>query len=473
MEICIKKLSEDISSNVCILPRNIFNDLNLSTGSPYIIHCGLSSKEIFLNFLSKTENNMYFSENIFNELKLLEDVTLNIWKKNNDIFIGPLVGMLVTDNYLKKALKNSPPYLSQHIGAGITEHCLPYFFTASSVDLTEKKVKAITFIPKQNKYDFCYLPIPNIVYERCFNFRKGERYSKRILKRKFKDDFNVKFINNVNSLGKWELCVALTKYPEIRKYLPETMLYRTFDDVIKMLNKNDFIFIKSSYGSMGKEVISIEKHNNGYNLNYYDNGLKDLSLSSINDIKNIVTSFIGNKKYIIQQGIRLLTFEGRCMDLRIYSMKNEYGKWESIFKFARIAKGNLSITNYSAGGDLTNYEQIYLDLKAEHKYIEVPSCEKLEEAASILSSYIEKEFGAMGEIGVDIGIDTSGSIWIIEANATPDKVLDPSIVDMHGKSMTCLIPKFYKGRNENKSIMPQALGIFKYAKFLAGLTKND
>lgn len=473
MEVCLKKLSADINSNVCLLPKNIFDGLNLSTESPYTIHYGLSKKEFFLCLLNKTENNMYFSEDIFNEINLLEDATLNIWKKNNDIFIGPLVGILVTDNYLKKALKISPPYLTQHIGAGIEEHCLPYFFTTSSVDLKEKKVKAVTFIPKQNKYDFCYLPIPNVVYEKCFNFRKGERHLKGILKRKLKNDFNIKLINNVISLGKWEVSFALSKYPEIRKYLPETMLYRTFDDVIEMLNRSNFIFIKSSYGSKGKEVISIEKLATGYKLNYDDNGLKEFSLSSINHIKDIVTSFIGNKKYIIQQGIRLLTFKGRRMDLRIHSMKNEYGKWESIFKSARIAKGNLSITNYAAGGDHTIYEQIYEDLKAEHRYIEVPSSEKLEEATSILSSYIEKEFGAMGEIGLDIGIDTSGSIWILEANATPDKLLDPGIVDMYGKSMSYLIPKFYKGLNENKPIMPQAQAIFKYAKFLAGLTKNN
>ncbi|MDP4172180.1 MAG: YheC/YheD family protein, partial [Bacillota bacterium] len=45
------------------------------------------------------------------------------------------------------------------------------------------------------------------------------------------------------------------------------------------------------------------------------------------------------------------------------------------------------------------------------------------ETASILSS---KATGLIGELGVDIGIDSTGKLWIIEVNSKPSKNFEDS-----------------------------------------------
>ncbi|WP_374701241.1 YheC/YheD family protein [Thalassobacillus sp. C254] len=37
---------------------------------------------------------------------------------------------------------------------------------------------------------------------------------------------------------------------------------------------------------------------------------------------------------------------------------------------------------------------------------------------------IEESYGRFGEMGIDIGIDQGGNLWIIECNAKPGKKFD-------------------------------------------------
>lgn len=472
MKVSIRKLSMNTSSTVCVLPKNIFDALKLSTKASYTIHFGLSRQVSLINFSEVEEKNMCFPENVFNQLHLLKYTTYNIWRTDKDIFLGPVVGIFVTTFFMKAAIRKMRNYfVKQHIRASLAENCLSYFFSVNDIDWSEKKIKGYTYIPELNKYDCCWFPLPNVLYDKAGGTYGKQRQRVIQLRKRFKNSLDIKLINNLNQLGKLEVCEALSKHPETKKYVPETIIYKSFDDVLHMLNKNKLIFIKSYYGSGGTEVLSVEKLTNKYKLNYYQMGAKEALLDNINELQEFVTKFIGNKKFIIQQGIRLLTYKGRNMDIRIFIMKNEFGIWESIFKGARIAKGKFTITNTRAGGDYAIYEQIYPQLKEEYSLLEVPNAEKLDEATIMLANYIEKELGNFGEIGLDIGIDINGAIWIIEANAKPDKELEPNIFDIDGKPWVELVPQFYKGTSKNSKIQPQALGILKYAKFLTGANK--
>lgn len=471
MEVSIKKLSTDINSNECILSKSIFDALKLDTKTSYNIHFGLANQISVITFTAAEEENMHFPENIFNQLQLLEDTTLNIWKNDTDIFLGPVVGIFVSAYFMKSERNRPDYYVRQHIRGSLAQNCLSYFFSANDVDWSEKKVRGLTYIPELNRYAYHLFPLPNVVYDRVMSFNKGERSLGRQLRREFKRNSNIKLINNLNMLAKWDVCKALAKHPEVKKHVPETIFYTSFDDVLYMLNKNELIFIKSDYGSGGTGVLSVEKLNNKYKLNYYYRGAKEALLDNINEVQKFVTEFVGNRRFIVQQGIRLLSYKGSCMDIRMFIMKNEAGKWESIFKGTRIAKEGFALTNIHAGGVYAIYEQLYPQLKEQYSSLEVPSAEKLEEVTHMLASCIEKELGALGEIGMDIGIDDKGEIWIIEANSKPGKRLNPKSVDINGKLMVELIPEFYRGSNKYIKILPQAQGIFKYAKFLTGVNK--
>jgi hypothetical protein len=75
---------------------------------------------------------------------------------------------------------------------------------------------------------------------------------------------------------------------------------------------------------------------------------------------------------------------------------------------------------------------------------------------------------------MDMAVDTCGKIWLIEANAKPDKGINVEHVDIDGKPFIDLKQesKMKSDSNNKKGIegfevvLPQALATFKYAKFL-------
>jgi hypothetical protein len=118
----------------------------------------------------------------------------------------------------------------------------------------------------------------------------------------------------------------------------------------EMRDKYKFIFLKASTGWRGKQVLSIEKIEGWYNLNFYKNGLRQIVLEDLERLKDFVDAFIKRRKFIIQQGIKLLKVNGRNMDMRIFVVKDGTGEWKCAHIQCRIAKETSTITNYSAGG---------------------------------------------------------------------------------------------------------------------------
>jgi hypothetical protein len=183
-------------------------------------------------------------------------------------------------------------------------------------------------------------------------------------------------------------------------------------------------------------------------------------LNNLEELKATIDQFIAEKKdigrakFIVQQGIRLLKYQGHAMDLRILIGKNGKGKWKAINFYGRYTKGNSTITNHSAGGDVALYEGMVPSLKKAYPQISLPKKSELGNLAIKAGMLIDKEFGLFGEIGMDIAIDEKGKLWIIEANARPDKYIGIKIDNPTG-------------------ISPQAYSVFEYAKYLTMIRTKE
>jgi hypothetical protein len=455
MKVEIYKL-QDNKSGVCLIDKKTYDALKISEATPYKLHLGQLTAICHFKPSLQRNNSIYISEDILDQILLYENIILNIWKKNNDIYLGPVVGMFVTRQVFNSCTEGKPVItLIEHIQeAAPSSNCLGYCFCADNVDFENKKIKGYTFIPSLNQWQHGFFPIPDVIYDRAAYLEKEEKE----LAKEIRDEFNInpkiRFINPIGSLGKWPLYKSLSKYPEIKSYLPYTILYNTFDDILSMLNKCNFIFLKSSYGSRGKEVLCIEKTNNQYRVDFFNNELKLVYAQDVLELKRYIEDFINDKKtsgrqtFIIQQGIKLIKYNGHNIDFRIDIVKNEDGKWEPSRSYGIYASGNSKITNFCVGGMQEHFKDIYPKLIAMHKNIDFPTEETIMAAIEKIATFIEKSFGPHGEIGIDIALDGTGKLWFIEGNAKPDKSRIPGFDDMNG-------------------IAPQALAIFKYAKYLA------
>jgi hypothetical protein len=451
MEIIISGLQQSKKLNLCILPKDIFSKLGLSTKNMYKFHVGQNIKDCIVQPYDSTSDKAFFSEEIITQLLLPKDVAINIWKKDDDIFLGPVVGIFINSASLS-AIQKDKDVISElkHIEASFKSHCIAYIFSVNSVNWNKKKILGYTFNLSNNKWVRSWFPLPNVMYDRAAYYTAKEIPLADYIFYQLIYIYNIPYINTYNLLPKWTTHVKLSKHPEMNDYLPMTIHYYHFNDVMFMLNKFNFIFLKASIGCRGKEVLSIKKVGNKYKLNYYWEGLREVLLDDVETLRKYVRCFVRKRTVIIQQGINLLKYHERSMDLRIILVKDGNGNWQGTNVRSRIADGGQTITNHAAGGDIFNYEEIYHDLKNSYSGANVPSKEDLIDTAKFILSYIENEFGRLGEIGMDLAIDDKYKIWFIEGNPKLDKFPHEGLDDM-------------------ASIWPPALSVFEYAKFLVGM----
>lgn len=448
MEVHIKKISENVSSNICYMPNDIFAVLKLSKEVLYKFHLGQNHEYSYITPKVEHDKCMYFSNSVLKKLRLFEGVKLNIWKNGDEIYLGPVVGVFVNTKVTAAIRVGKPSFFTQkHAEAGSKTNCLAYFYSIEGVNLDEGKIKGYTFVQSLNKWICDWFPMPDVIYDLGAKLDKyGKPYGK-YMRQQFRVN-NIHFINSQRHLSKWKVHECLSKYPDMSIYLPKTTFYRSFTDVSSMLSEFKFIFVKATNGSQGKQVLSIEKIDKGYKLNFNKHGLKEIIYKKIEDVKVFVEKFTKKRTCIVQQGIKLIKYNGRNMDLRLLMMKDEQGKWEAVEPHCRIAQKTYKITNWSLGGDWISYEKVYPHLRSSFRKRSIPDEEELVNATKKVLYYYEKELGSFGELGMDMAIDIYGHIWFIEANTKPDKLSSP---------------KNYKP----KEVPVQAINIFKYAKFLA------
>ncbi|MER2060657.1 MAG: YheC/YheD family protein, partial [Niallia sp.] len=76
------------------------------------------------------------------------------------------------------------------------------------------------------------------------------------------------------------------------------------------------------------------------------------------------------------------------------------------------------ISNLSAGASVVSFDDwftsVHMKLKSFLK-------QEMAEIFSLLPSILEDSFSSLFEIGVDIGITPSGSLWILDVNSKPGR----------------------------------------------------
>lgn len=359
--------------------------------------------------------------------------------------LRPVIGVLVNNFFFHVA--DGKLFAAKLMQANEKARCSIYFFYPENIDWSNKKIQG--YLPAMNNEEWLvsWWPFPDIIYDRGAGFRNYKKTKVEEVRRHFHNLPEIQFINS-GKLEKWKVYDKLSKFTNAKSCLPETILYQDFQDIKKMLARYKTIFLKTSAGSGGRGVFSIENQGKGFYLRYYSDGTHQTkfaaTLRAIYPYLDRIARAAGDR-IVVQQGIRLVQLRGRRLDLRVLMVKDKNGIWSAVYNQARVAQEGAVITNLSLGGNVMNYSDIYPVLKASYPSIAVD--EKIRDICAGISRYIEKAFGPFGEIGLDLAIDEAGKVWLLEANSKPSKLPEKDIED-------------------NVGISPQFLATLEYARLL-------
>lgn len=259
-------------------------------------------------------------------------------------------------------------------------------------------------------------PPPDVVYDR---FRNMSPAAFRSFVR-FREKCDWTFLNS-RTAHKWNLYRFLRQHKQISRWLPETIFLEQPRDVLSLLKKYDSVYLKPVNGTGGKGILSISKKDGQYRAIGRDFQRKKVTkrFRSFSALAPFIQNWTRHSKYVAQQGLDLEWEPGVVTDFRLLVQKNERGQWSITGLGGKIGQKNSATSNLHSGGkaiDPTRFFSRYLPADKIKKI--VAECEQL---GLLAAEYIEDKFGRLVELGIDLGIDTSGDVWIIEINNKPGR----------------------------------------------------
>ncbi len=121
----------------------------------------------------------------------------------------------------------------------------------------------------------------------------------------------------------------------------------------------------------------------------------------------------------MQPYLRLNTPDGRPYDLRMLIQKNERGEWVTTGMAIRTGKPHTLTSNLHGGG---RAERAVPFLLRHFRRDQVEGIlKKIRWLAAVVPPHIERHHGRLLELGLDVGIDTDGRVWLLEVNSKPGR----------------------------------------------------
>jgi D-alanine-D-alanine ligase-like ATP-grasp enzyme len=150
---------------------------------------------------------------------------------------------------------------------------------------------------------------------------------------------------------------------------------------------------------------------------------------------------ISSRNYLVQQRIPLATVNGRPFDLRVMVQRHLKSPWQVTGKLAKVAGKGFIVTNVLRSSGKVVSVEYALKHSALHSMSVSDLLSQMDKVALHAAKQLSPYYPLVREMGVDMGLDKKGNIWIIEVNFVPMHGLFAKLKD---KSMFRKIQSFKK-----------------------------
>jgi glutathione synthase/RimK-type ligase-like ATP-grasp enzyme len=356
-----------------------------------------------------------------------------------------------------------PPYMEDSFFRKLStlaakENILVLVFSPKSLRLREKRVRGYYWAEHSKSWNPIVAPPPELIYDRCFylssaHYREYTPFIKRLQRLP-----NTRFLG-YGLAGKWEVYQILSRIPHIRPYLPDTRRVHHVNEVLEYLQKKRDIVIKPIGGSTGKKVIRVQQlHPGWYRLLGRDAKNRPFSAAmSDQQLYSWLRKQLLLSRWIAQPYLHLYTADQKPFDIRVLTQKNGHGEWEVVGKAIRQGNHGGLTSNLHGGGKGFRFAPfIRHHFPDREKVIH----QQIDALSQMIPPSLESVHGPLLELGIDIGIDRKGDIWIIEVNSKPGRnlfamtgeqnVQHQSVQNIIDYACYCLKAKRFEGGGKRK-----------------------
>ncbi len=382
-------------------------------------------------------------------------LTINYKPTSNTMSIGPLIGVMISR--VNASSPNRPFGPITTFCKELTDACDQMgasvcFFPPKEMHANPQSLSAYSYA--NGSWSKRTFPIPNVIYNRLTsrkyeNMSNVQQFMKDVKSRYGTEIFNEKYLN------KTEVFEALRKDSTLHSYLPESYLFKNFQMLKSMAARHGVLFLKPITGSLGNGIIRIRKEGLGEAYTAHSTSLAGVRRQTFPSLLAVFQSISGKLKtqrYQIQQGLDLISSEGNPIDFRALVQRGEKGEWEITSIVGRIAGSQHFVSNLARGGSLSTVPAALAKASFSTTAARASIIRRLRKASLDIAKGIETQIHShFGELGIDLAVDRSGRVWLLEVNSKPSKDDNTAL----------------NTDNTKNKIRPSVRTLVKYARFLA------
>lgn len=263
-------------------------------------------------------------------------------------------------------------------------------------------------------------PVPQLIYDRCYYLDTNHYLTYKPYIDRLKQDPSVHLLGKPLG-GKLRTHHILHKSKRLSPYLLPTNKLSSTKDLISGMKQYTSVLIKPNGGSHGRGVAAITPQGQSFRVRGRSRSNRPfhLILHSGRSLTNWVGRFIGHTPYIIQPFLNLRSMDSCPFDIRILVQKNGEGRWVTTGTAVRIGNPGSLTSNLHGGGHAESTQQFL------NKNYSPEKVKDIWQSIQFLSKYvpiqIEQEHGRLLELGMDVGVDRQGNVWLLEVNSKPGR----------------------------------------------------
>lgn len=406
--------------NIIHLNPSFIHHWGINHNEPIRLCIGIKTLVLEIAATSKIhKNELHVSESVLSKLPLpIKQMRFlcQYQHQQKTLHIGPILAMVteIDDNGKDLSFRSVHSFCEElhHLSTTIGG----FFYIFHIGHFSDTEILGYYYLDGEWQKGMC-VP-PDIIYNRIHS-RKVEGSSAFQKLKASINQLQIPFFND-RFLSKWDVHEMLTAEEHLHPYLPETSLFSA-ENLAVYLEKYHSVFIKPVNGSKGRNIILLKKNDKGItaqSTSHHQNKL--IEFPTVSPIFEWFQKQVNQTPYIIQQSIPLAAYKDRQLDFRVLCHRNHQNDWKITSTVARVSAENQFVSNLARGGEMM---QPLIPLADRFgKKLALQQIALMKEIALETASIIgQSATGLIGELGIDIGIDKDGELWIIEVNSKPSK----------------------------------------------------
>ncbi|MBD1383056.1 YheC/YheD family protein [Metabacillus arenae] len=252
-------------------------------------------------------------------------------------------------------------------------------------------------------------PFPDVIYMQCDLDHKMLKEFEQVIGHKVFNSF---------IFDKWKGWHLLANDKVLCHHLPDTRKLESEIDLQQFLYDYEDIFLKPInpiYAHNSKGIVRVKlQREGGIEVTYRQKGLRRKSFEFYEEFQDWISPKYF-KDYIVQQSIATIKWGKKVTDIRLNMNKNGKGEWEVTLLLFRIASNDShSMPGILAAHPFSNLPKMYPQNK-NMENIEI----SVVNLGFKICHVLDKSEHHMADLGIDLGVDENGHLWIFEVNPLP------------------------------------------------------